>query len=38
VLRTHNPAKFLAFNLPYVVLPLLLLARMRKPMPFTRRF
>jgi EXPERA (EXPanded EBP superfamily) len=37
-LRTHNPAKFLAFNLPYVVLPLLLLARMRKPAPFTRRF
>jgi hypothetical protein len=37
-LRTHNPAKFLAFNLPYVVLPLLLLARMRKPLPFTRRF
>jgi len=36
--RTHNPAKFLAFNLPYVLLPLLLLIRMRKPMPFTRRF
>ena len=37
-LRTQNPAKFLAFNLPYVLLPLLLLARMRKPAPFTRRF
>jgi hypothetical protein len=37
-LRTHNPAKFLAFNLPYVILPLLLLVRMRKPLPFTRRF
>jgi hypothetical protein len=37
-LRTLNPAKFLAFNLPYVVLPLLLLVRMRKPLPFTRRF
>jgi hypothetical protein len=37
-LRTHNPAKFLAFNLPYVVLPLLLLVRMRRPLPFTRRF
>jgi hypothetical protein len=37
-LRTHNPAKFLAFNLPYVLVPLLLLARMRRPLPFTRRF
>ena len=37
-LQPQNPAKFLAFNLPYVVLPLLLLVRMRKPMPFTRRF
>ena len=37
-MRTGNPAKFLAFNLPYVMIPLLLLIRMRKPMPFTRRF
>jgi putative Ca2+/H+ antiporter (TMEM165/GDT1 family) len=37
-LRTQNPAKFLAFNLPYVLIPLLLLVRMRKPLPFTRRF
>jgi emopamil binding protein len=37
-LRTGNPVKFLAFNLPYVLVPLLLLIRMRKPMPFTRRF
>jgi hypothetical protein len=37
-LRTLNPSKFLAFNLPYVLLPLLLLIRMRKPWPFTRRF
>lgn len=37
-LRTQNPAKFLAFNLPYVLLPLLLLVRMRKPLPFARRF
>ncbi|HEX5403421.1 MAG TPA: emopamil-binding family protein [Pseudonocardiaceae bacterium] len=37
-LRTQNPPKFLAFNLPYVLLPLLLLVRMRKPQPFTRRF
>ncbi|WP_020658475.1 EXPERA domain-containing protein [Amycolatopsis benzoatilytica] len=36
--RTGNPGKFLAFNLPYVVIPLLLLVRMRKPLPFTRRF
>jgi hypothetical protein len=37
-LRTHNPAKFLSFNLPYVLVPLLLLIRMRKPLPFTRKF
>lgn len=37
-MRTQNPAKFLAFNLPYVLLPILLLIRMRKPLPFTRRF
>jgi len=36
--RTPNPAKFLAFNLPYVLIPILLLIRMRKPLPFTRRF
>lgn len=36
--RTQNPAKFLAFNLPYVLVPLLLLVRMRKPGPFARRF
>jgi hypothetical protein len=36
--RTGNPAKFLAFNLPYVLVPLLLLIRMRTPRPFTRRF
>jgi hypothetical protein len=36
--QTQNPAKFLAFNLPYVIIPLLLLIRMRKPLPFTRRF
>jgi hypothetical protein len=37
-MRTGNPAKFLAFNLPYVLIPILLLIRMRKPMPFQRRF
>jgi hypothetical protein len=36
--RTENPAKFLAFNLPYVIIPILLLIRMRKPLPFTRKF
>jgi hypothetical protein len=36
--QTQNPAKFLAFNLPYVLVPLLLLIRMRKPLPFTRKF
>jgi len=36
--QTPNPGKFLAFNLPYVLVPLLLLVRMRKPLPFTRRF
>jgi hypothetical protein len=35
---TPNPVKFLAFNLPYVLIPILLLVRMRKPLPFTRRF
>lgn len=35
---TPNPVKFLSFNLPYVLLPLLLLIRMRKPFPFTRKF
>jgi hypothetical protein len=37
-LRTPDPAKFLAFNLPYVLVPLVLLVRMRSPSPFTRRF
>ena len=36
--RTPNPAKFLSFNLPYVIIPLILLIRMRKPLPFTRKF
>jgi hypothetical protein len=36
--RTHNPVKFLSLNLPYVLMPILLLVRMRKPMPFTRKF
>lgn len=36
--RTQNPVKFLSLNLPYVLIPLALLIRMRKPMPFTRPF
>jgi hypothetical protein len=36
--RCTNLAKFLPLNLPYVLIPLLLLVRMRKPMPFARRF
>jgi hypothetical protein len=37
-MRTQNPVKFLLFNLPYVLVPLVLLVRMRKPEPFARRF
>lgn len=36
--QTQNVPKFVAFNTPYILLPLLLLIRMRKPMPFTRKF
>jgi EXPERA (EXPanded EBP superfamily) len=36
--RTPNPAIFLAYNGPYVIIPLILLLRMRKPLPFTRKF
>jgi emopamil binding protein len=36
--QTPKPVKFLSFNTPYVLLPLLLLVRMRKPLPFTRKF
>ncbi len=36
--RSPNILKFLMFNLPYVLIPLLLLVRMRKPLPFTRKF
>ncbi len=37
-MRVQNVTKFLSLNLPYVIIPLLLLARMRKESPFTRRF
>jgi len=36
--RTPNPGVFLLFNAPYILFPLLLLIRMRKPLPFTRKF
>jgi len=36
--RCQNIPKFLAYNLPYVLVPLLLLARMRAPRPFARKF
>jgi hypothetical protein len=36
--RTPNPVVFLLYNGPYILFPLLLLIRMRKPLPFTRRF
>ena len=36
--RCQNPGKFLPFNLPYVLIPLLLVVRMRKALPFTRKF
>jgi hypothetical protein len=36
--RTPNPGMFLLYNGPYILVPLLLLIRMRKPLPFTRKF
>ncbi|HEX4058831.1 MAG TPA: emopamil-binding family protein [Galbitalea sp.] len=36
--RTPQPLIFLAYNGPYVVIPFILLLRMRKPLPFRRRF
>lgn len=36
--RTPNPVGFLLYNGPYVVVPLILLIRMRAPLPFTRKF
>lgn len=36
--RTPHPISFLAINSPYVLIPLLLIIRMRKPEPFTRKF
>jgi len=36
--RTPNPLVFLLYNGPYVLVPLLLLIRMRSPLPFVRKF
>ena len=36
--RTPNPGMFLLYNGPYVLFPLILLLRMRKPLPFQRKF
>lgn len=36
--RSPHPFIFLLYNGPYILFPLLLLIRMRKPLPFTRRF
>jgi hypothetical protein len=36
--RCQNLGKFLPYNLPYVLIPILLIIRMRKEMPFTRKF
>jgi hypothetical protein len=35
---TPHPVVFLLYNGPYVLFPLLLLIRMRKPLPFRRKF
>ncbi|HEY3452052.1 MAG TPA: emopamil-binding family protein [Myxococcales bacterium] len=37
-LRVTFAAKFLAFNTPYILVPLILLVRMRAPNPFARKF
>jgi hypothetical protein len=36
--RCQDPVKFLAYNTPYVLVPVILIIRMRKEMPFTRKF
>ncbi|MCW3126174.1 MAG: hypothetical protein JWO03_1832 [Bacteroidetes bacterium] len=36
--RCQNIGKFLPLNSPYVLIPILLIIRMRKEMPFTRKF
>jgi hypothetical protein len=36
--RCQNIGKFLPLNLPYVLIPILLILRMRKAQPFSRKF
>lgn len=36
--RCQNLGRFLPLNLPYVIIPILLIIRMRKEFPFTRKF
>ncbi len=36
--QTQNAVKFFSFNWPYIFMPIVLIIRMRRPMPFTRRF
>ena len=36
--RCQNLGKFLPLNTPYVLIPILLIIRMRKELPFTRKF
>ena len=36
--RTPHPFVFLCYNAPYVIIPILLIVRMRKPLPFQRAF
>jgi hypothetical protein len=38
VWRTNDPVKLLLVNAPFVLMPLVVLARMRRPSPFARRF
>lgn len=36
--QCQNVPKFLSLNLPYVLVPILLIIRMRRPFPFLRKF
>lgn len=36
--RCQNPGRFLPLNTPYVLIPIVLIIRMRKESPFSRRF
>jgi hypothetical protein len=37
-LRTPEPFRYLAYNIPNVLVPLAVLIRMRRPEPFARKF